>query len=237
MSRYLVALRRAQRPQNLLDQLPPTFLLPLRQHLSTVNTTTTTNDPAPPPNAYTATHPTQIPNYPIAPNEPSLAQSSPRAARHRHPQLSRSSPLPPPTNPLSSSLELLTNLAAQPPHYINAHIYARPYLLTEGDMLRLPFHMPKAPPGTVLRLNRASMLGSREFTFRGDPWIDDRFFRCKALVVNVESEPMRVIEKTKRRNRKVKKVKSKLRYTILRITELKVLPEGSEGSEQEEQID
>lgn len=104
-------------------------------------------------------------------------------------------------------------------------------------MLRLPFHMPKAPPGTVLRLNRASMLGSREFTFRGDPWIDDRFFRCKALVVNVESEPMRVIEKTKRRNRKVKKVKSKLRYTILRITELKVLPEGSEGSEQEEQID
>ena len=221
----------------LLDQLPPTFLLPLRQHLSTITTTTTSNDPAPPPNAYTPTHPTQTQRYPIPPNEPSLTQPNPQATRRRHPQLSRSSPLPPPTNPLSSSLELLTNLAAQPPHYINAHIHARPYLLTEGDMLRLPFHMPNAPPGTVLRLNRASMLGSREFTFRGDPWIDDRFFRCKALVVNVESEPMRVIEKTKRRNRKVKKVKSKLRYTILRITELKVLTESSEQNEQEEQLD
>ena len=80
------------------------------------------------------------------------------------------------------------------------------------------------------------MLGSREFTFRGDPWIDDRFFSCKALVVNVESEPMRVIEKTKRRQRKVKRVKGKMRYTILRITELNVIPEGSaeetQGNEQ-----
>lgn len=41
---------------------------------------------------------------------------------------------------------------------------------------------------------------------------------------------MRVKEKTKRRQRKVKKVKSKHRYTVLRICELEVneLPEGLE---------
>ena len=56
--------------------------------------------------------------------------------------------------------------------------------------------------------------------------MDDSYFVCRAVVTGVESEPMRVMKKTKRRQRKVKTVKSKMRYTVLRITELKVLPEG-----------
>jgi hypothetical protein len=40
--------------------------------------------------------------------------------------------------------------------------------------------------------------------------------------MGVESEPMRIKEKTKRRQRRVKTVKSKHRYTVLRITDLKV---------------
>lgn len=40
--------------------------------------------------------------------------------------------------------------------------------------------------------------------------------------MGTEAEPMRIKEKTKRRNRKVKTVKSKHKYTILRIAELKV---------------
>ncbi|KAL9636192.1 MAG: hypothetical protein Q9164_002982, partial [Protoblastenia rupestris] len=114
------------------------------------------------------------------------------------------------------------------PHYITAHIHARPYLLTLGDTLRLPFRMPNAPPGTVLRLNRASILGSREFTFRGDPWVDEKLWLARAVVVGVEGEPMRVVTKTKRRQRKVKTIKSKMRFTVLRVTELKILPEGAE---------
>lgn len=39
---------------------------------------------------------------------------------------------------------------------------------------------------------------------------------------------MRVKEKTKRRQRKVKTVKSKMRYTVLRVTELRILPEGQQ---------
>ena len=217
--------------QTLSDLLPPTFLLPLRQRLSTVSTTATTTDPAPPPGAYTPTKLSPTPNYSIPPEaQPSL--SDVHQAR-RHPQLSRHSPLPPPTKPLSSSIQLLTSLAAQLPHYMTAHVHARPYLVTVGDTIRLPFHMPHAPPGTVVRLNRARMLGSRDFTFQGDPWIDDKFFICRAVVVGIESEPMRVKEKTKRRQRKVKTVKSKMRYTILRVMELKVLPEG-QGEEMTE---
>ena len=40
--------------------------------------------------------------------------------------------------------------------------------------------------------------------------------------MGTESEPMRVKEKTKRRMRHIRKVKSKHQFTVLRITELDV---------------
>lgn len=40
--------------------------------------------------------------------------------------------------------------------------------------------------------------------------------------MGVESEPLRVEEKTKRRRRHVKHVKSKLHFTVLKISELEV---------------
>jgi len=41
-------------------------------------------------------------------------------------------------------------------------------------------------------------------------------------VLGVESEPLRIKEKTKRRQRHTRRIKSKHRYTILRIGELEV---------------
>jgi large subunit ribosomal protein L21 len=117
---------------------------------------------------------------------------------------------------------LLPILAAQPSHFITTHIHGRPYLVTPGDQIRLPFKMPGVVPGDVLRLNRASNIGSRDYTLQGAPYIDERLFECRAVVTGTESEPMRIKEKTKRRNRRIKTVKSKHRYTILRIQELKI---------------
>lgn len=123
------------------------------------------------------------------------------------------------TPSLASSLPYLTT---QTPHYISAHLHARPYLVTAGDTLRLPFLMPNVEPGDVIRLNRASILGSRDFTLRGTPYIDERMFECRARVVGVEAEPMRIKEKTKRRQRHVRRIRSKHKYTILKIMEVKV---------------
>lgn len=53
-------------------------------------------------------------------------------------------------------------------------------------------------------------------------YLDERLFVCRATVMGVESEPLRIKEKTKRRQRKVKKVKSKHRFTILKIKEVRV---------------
>ncbi|KAL3477531.1 ribosomal protein L21-like protein [Aspergillus californicus] len=135
-------------------------------------------------------------------------------------------PLPPTfTEPLKLSkslLDTLPYLTAQKPHYITAHLHDRPYLLTEGDHLRLPFLMGNVQPGDVLRFNRASVLGSREFTLKGAPYVDERLFECRVRVVGVDSEPLRIKEKTKRRRRHVQKITSKHRYTLLRVMEVKI---------------
>lgn len=174
------------------------------------------------------------------------------------------------TPQLSPSVrELLPLLRSQAPHYITVHIHGNPYLVTQGDSVRLPFYMHDVEPGDVLRLDRAINLGSRDFTLKApappakrksatmassptvDPahtalehqsssapsvvphyiphlakdrysYIDPRLFVCRAVVTGVESEPMRIKEKTKRRQRHIRKVKSKHRYTIIKIKELRI---------------
>ncbi|RMZ74767.1 hypothetical protein DV737_g5754, partial [Chaetothyriales sp. CBS 132003] len=117
------------------------------------------------------------------------------------------------------------------------HIHRFPYLLTAGDVLRLPFHLHGVSPGDVLRFNRASVLGSRDYTLKAglgshseehegkgrEPrYLDERLFECRVRVMGVESQPMGVKEKTKRRNRKVKTVRSKHKYTVCRVMEVRV---------------
>ncbi|OKL57858.1 hypothetical protein UA08_06728 [Talaromyces atroroseus] len=135
-------------------------------------------------------------------------------------------PLPP---SFSSNLKISPSLASklphlqtQRPHYISAHLHDRPYLLTEGDHLRLPFLMPNVKSGDVLRFNRASVLGSRDYSLKGAPYIDERMFECRLRVLGVETEPLRIKEKTKRRRRHVQHVKSKHKYTVLRVMQVKV---------------
>ncbi|ETN43268.1 uncharacterized protein HMPREF1541_02427 [Cyphellophora europaea CBS 101466] len=139
---------------------------------------------------------------------------------------------------LSKSIQaLLPALHAQRPHYLTVHVHRFPYLLTAGDLVRLPFHMHGVSPGDILRLNRASLLGSRDFTLKaglhhtesydakrtGEPnYLDERLFECRARVMGVESQPMEIKEKKKRRNRRVRTVKSKHKYTVLRVMDVRV---------------
>lgn len=107
--------------------------------------------------------------------------------------------------------------------------------MTKGDEVRLPFLMGDARPGDVLRLNRATHLGSRDYTLKAaEPvkgnfdgatkmfYLDERLFVCRATVIGVESEPLRVKEKTKRRQRHVRHAFSQHKYTVLKISDLQV---------------
>ncbi|CAH0059664.1 unnamed protein product [Clonostachys solani] len=149
-----------------------------------------------------------------APN-PTASQVRPLALKKSHPGA--------PPAPIADSVKnLLPFLAAQPGHYITVHIHGFPYLVQEGDQIRLPFRMPGVLPGDVLRFNRASVIGSRDYTMKGAPHIDERVFECRATVLGVESEPLRIKIKKKRRQRRKRQAKSKHRYTILRVSELNI---------------
>ncbi|CAJ2513485.1 Uu.00g016040.m01.CDS01 [Anthostomella pinea] len=195
-----------------MTRLPPSFLLPIRSRALT--TTTQHVDPSIPP----TNTPTQTSIPPRAPSPPTPNTLS--RPQHQTP------PAPPSAAAAAtapSTAQFLPLLRAQPNHYITILIHGRPYLVTEGDQIRLPFLMHGVLPGDVLRLTRASVLGSRDYTLRGAPLVDERLFECRATVTGVESEPLRVKVKTKRRNRRSQRVASKHRYTILRVSELKVL--------------
>ncbi|KAH8144751.1 uncharacterized protein LAJ45_11252 [Morchella importuna] len=197
-------LRTLQRTLRPLTALPTTTTAPsLLRGLTTTphlhNLTTTPISPITPPTP-------PIPQQPSIPHQTgTLNITTPTAPTTPHP-----------------SLALLTALKSQPAQYITIHIHKFPFLVTVGDLVRLPFRLKDAAVGDSLRITHASVLGSRDYTLKGSPWIDPALFTCRARVVEETSEPMRVKEKTKRRNRRIKKVKSKHRYTVLRISELVV---------------
>ncbi|KAK2058935.1 hypothetical protein LY76DRAFT_592774 [Colletotrichum caudatum] len=189
-----------------ITRLQPTFLLPI--HIRRFNSTT----PIIEPSAHDA-----------SPVEPSDAAVKPSIAQQAQAATVKTATPSTMTTPISDSVQVvLPFLAAQPNHYITFHIHGRPYLVQPGDSVRLPFKMPGVVPGDVLRLNRASVIGSRDYTLKGTPFIDERVFECRAVVTGTESEPMRLKTKTKRRQRRVKTVKSKHRFTTLTISELKI---------------
>jgi large subunit ribosomal protein L21 len=258
-------------------QLPPTFLLPWTANLSTVPHATARSD-IPPPNTAQPLQAKQNILEQSFPKKVDTPVSSATTTADSAPQL----PSPGPVDISPEVREMLPLLRAQGSHYITAHIHAKSYLLTQGDTVRLPFNMKGVEPGDVLRLNRATAFGSRDYTLKAavktpklksatmgtvevlDPttgslashsrvmpedslasapgavqaphfiphiakgkyqYLDDRLFVCRAVVMGVESEPLRILQKTKRRQRKVKNIKSKHRYTVLKIKEVRLRTE------------
>ncbi|KAK6064936.1 hypothetical protein SCUP234_04498 [Seiridium cupressi] len=211
-----------------LTRLPPSFLLPIQSRRPLSSTPNVRQDleqqSTPNPVASDAIFkPAVDPAHAFVAEDGSLQpqkphQSVPEPLYPKQPQT---------TGPLSpeaaqSINQLMPLLRTQPNHYITAHIWGRPYLVQAGDQIRLPFKMPGVLPGDVLRLDRASTLGSRDYTLQGAPFIDERLYECRATVTGTESEPLRIKVKTKRRQRRNKTVRSKHQYTILRITDLKL---------------
>lgn len=176
--------------------------------------------------SFASTSPAATTPHPNNAANPTRDQPRPLAYKKSHPAA--------PPRPVDDSVRnLLPFLAAQPGHYATVHIHGFPYLVQQGDQVRLPFRIPGVQAGDVLRLNRATVLGSRDYTLRGGNGaspdspvhIDESLFECRATVLGLESEPLRIKFKTKRRQRRTRTVQSKHRYTILRISELSVKSE------------
>ncbi|KAF2707492.1 hypothetical protein K504DRAFT_457988 [Pleomassaria siparia CBS 279.74] len=209
--------------------LPPTFLLPFRANITTVAHSNETGNL------------TELPiqasqSIPIVKDIQENAIPISQTPKLPHPPRPTTQNKNAPPSPLTPSIRhLLPLLHTQPSHYLTIHLHGHPYLITKGDTVRLPFLMPNVKPGDVLRLDRATHIGSRDYTLKAPEaikgtrdnvkkilYLDERLFVCRATVVGIESEPMRVMEKTKRRQRHVKHVYSKHKFTILKISEVEV---------------
>ncbi|OAP55514.1 hypothetical protein AYL99_10487 [Fonsecaea erecta] len=211
---------------------PPSFLLPFRARLHQARTLQSATTPVSqfqntppetiiPPPSYPPGDRTTNPQTPSPSSSPLAAAAA--AATDTVPTTTITSVPPPLARPLvlSRSLQtLLPKLHAQTPHYVVAHVHRFPYLVTAGDVVRLPFHMKGVAPGDVLRLNRASVLGSRDYTLKAGTAA--RLFECRVRVLGVETQPMTLTEKKKRRNRHRKIVRSKHRYTLCRVMQVRV---------------
>ncbi len=113
-------------------------------------------------------------------------------------------------------LKLATDL------YAVFRIHNRPYLVTEGDKVILPFKMNQAEVGDILKLTDVTTLGSRNFTLKDDP-IDPQIYNLKATVIEKTKRKFEIREVTKKRNRRVRHAKRKGDLTILRINKLEVI--------------
>ncbi|KFY14910.1 hypothetical protein V492_02339 [Pseudogymnoascus sp. VKM F-4246] len=204
------ALRRAvQEVRVPSSTLPPTFLLP-----SQARYFNSTEQHVEPPTSNLGASQTPLASHSPISTEAIASAAAINAAQQTAPST--------PYTVTESVKELLPLLNAQPSKFITALIHGRPYLLTVGDTVRLPFHMPGVVPGDVLRLNRASAIGSRDYTLKGQPHVDERIFECRAIVMGTEGEPARIKIKKKQRNRRTKTVISKHKFTVLRLSELRV---------------
>ncbi|CAK7271046.1 hypothetical protein SEPCBS119000_004397 [Sporothrix epigloea] len=128
-----------------------------------------------------------------------------------------------------NATSVMTN---HPSIYATVHIHGRPYLVTPGDSLRLPFKMPNVQPGDELLLDRVGIVGNRNVTAVSSVSHSesDSFdvahipgATVKAVVLGVETEPLRVMIKKKRRTRRKRSVRSKHHFTVLRIQELSLV--------------
>ncbi|KAF1999470.1 hypothetical protein P154DRAFT_620901 [Amniculicola lignicola CBS 123094] len=213
--------------------LPPTFLLPFRASITTVPHGLSTSD-VPEPLLQSSQHVSKALKEKIAPG-PTFPKSAPAPKSPKTKSTTGAIETKITTELTGSIKQLLPLLHAQPNHYMTIHLHGHPYLITLGDTIRLPFLMPRVAPGDVLRLNRVTHIGSRDYTLKAPAaqkgtrdaakkvfYLDERLFVCRATVVGEETEPMRVEEKTKRRQRYTRHVFSKHKYTVLKISEVMV---------------
>lgn len=124
--------------------------------------------------------------------------------------------------PATKQLTNLTPLKFEKDLYATIRVHNRPYMVTEGDKVFLPFRMKHAEIGDTLTFNDVISIGSRNYIFAGKP-IDPQLFSIKATVIEKTKQPYYVKEVTKRRQRHVRHIPVKHDLTVLRVSELRLL--------------
>ncbi|EDO15460.1 hypothetical protein Kpol_463p9 [Vanderwaltozyma polyspora DSM 70294] len=117
--------------------------------------------------------------------------------------------------------ENLSNLKLSNELYAVFKVHNRPYLVTKGDIVTLPYKVKAAEVGDTLVLNDVTTIGSRNYKLIDYP-IDPSLYTLRATIVEKTKRAFQVREITKQRQRRVRHAKSKGDLTVIRISELKM---------------
>lgn len=104
--------------------------------------------------------------------------------------------------------------------YAFAELNGRIYDIQAGDLI-VTDHIPEVKLGDVLRLDRISEIGGREYAIKGNPYVHPEYHQVRAVVVSVtKSKPI----VTLRHGRKYrnKRIETQMTNTLLRVFEIKL---------------
>ncbi|KAG0175681.1 hypothetical protein DFQ28_006873 [Apophysomyces sp. BC1034] len=121
----------------------------------------------------------------------------------------------------ASTKESLSKLRDQLRYYAIAEIAGRPFLITKNDKVVVN-RLRDVNVGDVLRLDRVRELGSKDYTIKGAPYVNESFYDIAATVIEqTKSKLIRIVKKKRRKNYK-RTIEHKQTHTVLRISKVDV---------------
>ncbi|KAJ3016408.1 hypothetical protein HKX48_004049 [Thoreauomyces humboldtii] len=124
---------------------------------------------------------------------------------------------------LFASIRLsLSLLRSQNHFYAIVEVKARPYHVNLNDVI-ITMRMNDLNLGDVIELDRVREIGSADYILRGNPYVDPRFFRISAVVVE-HPVSRDVVSVHKKRSGRDKVVTNRTHHTALRVSAIDILP-------------
>ncbi|KAJ2608033.1 hypothetical protein H4S08_004605 [Coemansia sp. RSA 1365] len=116
----------------------------------------------------------------------------------------------------SKSTDLVSRLRDQQKYYATVVIKGRPFTVTQNDIIIMD-RIKDLELGDSLALNQVTELGSRDYTIKGQPFVDPSLFRIKATVIEHPDGKQFTVTKKKQRTAHQKITYHRNYYTMLRV--------------------
>ncbi|KAJ2548330.1 hypothetical protein EV175_004870 [Coemansia sp. RSA 1933] len=120
-----------------------------------------------------------------------------------------------------TSTELVSRLRDQQKYYATVVIKGRPFTVTQNDIIVMD-RIKNLELGDLLSLTQITELGSRDYTIKGQPFVDPGLFNIKATVIEHPDGKLFTVTKKKRRTAHQKVTYHRNHYTMLRVSTIDV---------------
>ncbi|KAJ1859036.1 hypothetical protein GGH12_000881 [Coemansia sp. RSA 1822] len=115
------------------------------------------------------------------------------------------------------TVELVNRLRDQQKYYATVIIKGRPFTVTQNDIVVMD-RIKDLELGDSLALNQVTELGSRDYTIKGQPFVNPGMFKIEATVIEHPDGKQFTVTKKKQRTAGQKTTFHRNHHTMLRIS-------------------